>query len=246
MINWLASALFTSLMFLTVVPWSFATICVRPFGLGPAFAVASSWGRMICWLCETLCGLRYSVEGMENLPEAASVAMVKHSSAYETIVLLNILPRQIWVLKRELIWAPFFGWALATLEPIAIDRSGGRAAVTQVIEQGRRKIADGAWVIVFPEGTRMPAGETRRYGASGALLAQESGALLVPIAHNAGDFWPRRGLRKLPGTVRFVIGKAVDPAGRDAREVNEEIQAWVEATVARLREPAGSENPGIS
>jgi 1-acyl-sn-glycerol-3-phosphate acyltransferase len=132
-------------------------------------------------------------------------------------------------------WAPFFGWALAALSPIAINRKGGHSAVEQVVAQGKERLRDGYWIMIFPEGTRMPPGESRRYGLSGTLLAQAAGRLLVPVAHNAGDFWPRRGLRKLPGTVRFCIGRPVDPAGRDPREVTEEIQRWVEAKVAELR-----------
>jgi 1-acyl-sn-glycerol-3-phosphate acyltransferase len=136
-------------------------------------------------------------------------------------------------------WAPFFGWGLATLHPIAINRGAGRSAVEQVVEQGQQRLAEGAWVTIFPEGTRMAAGETRRYGVSGPLLAQAAERPLVPIAHNAGDFWPRRGLRKRAGTVRFVIGKPVSAAGRDPREVNDELQAWVEGKVVELRRAAG-------
>jgi 1-acyl-sn-glycerol-3-phosphate acyltransferase len=139
------------------------------------------------------------------------------------------------VLKQELIWAPFFGWALGALHPIAIDRRGGHTAVGQVLEQGAERLRDGHWVMIFPEGTRMPPGQTRRYGISGTLLAQRNGRLLVPVAHNAGEFWPRRGWRKRPGTVRFCIGPPVDPAGRDPREVNAELQAWIEGKVAELR-----------
>lgn len=233
------SILFTTLMFITIPPYALACIVVRPFGTRASFACAAAWGRMILRLADVLCGLRYVVEGAENLPREAAIAMIKHSSAYETIVTFRMLPWQCWVLKRELMWAPFFGWGLATLHPIAINRNAGRSAVEQVVEQGCERLADGAWITIFPEGTRMPAGETRRYGVSAPLLAQAAKRPLVPIAHNAGDFWPRRGLRKRPGTVRFVIGKPVDAAGRDPREVNEELQAWIEGTVAELRRAEG-------
>jgi 1-acyl-sn-glycerol-3-phosphate acyltransferase len=132
-------------------------------------------------------------------------------------------------------WAPFMGWALAVLRPIAIDRGAGHQAVEQVLEQGLARLNDGLWVTIFPEGTRMAPGTTRRYGISGVLLAQKAGRLLVPVAHNAGDHWPRRGWRKKPGVVTFRIGTPVNPAGRDPREVNLEIQNWVEAEVAALR-----------
>lgn len=234
------SIIFTAVMFLTVIPYSIVLLLVRPLGYRASYRVAVVWARMIARLAERLCGLRFTLEGRDNIPGRNSIVLMKHSSAYETIVQMLLFPDQCWVLKRELMWLPFFGWALAALHPIAIDRASGRTAVRQVIDQGKQQLDSGRWVMVFPEGTRMPAGQTRRYGLSGTLLAQETGRLLVPVAHNAGDFWPRRGLRKRPGTVRFCVGTPVDPAGRDARQVNEEIQAWVEAKVAELRAQNGS------
>jgi len=133
-----------------------------------------------------------------------------------------VFPRQVWVLKRELLWIPVVGWGIRQLHAIAIDRKSGHSAVAQVIEQGKQRLAEGDWIIIFPEGTRMPPGQTRRYGASGALLATETGRLIVPVAHNAGAYWPRRGLLKKPGTVRVVIGPPVAASGRDAREINQE------------------------
>jgi 1-acyl-sn-glycerol-3-phosphate acyltransferase len=148
--------------------------------------------------------------------------------------MMVLFPRQVWVLKRELVWIPVVGIGVLQMHAIAIDRKAGHSAVAQVIEQGKDRLAEGDWVMIFPEGTRMAVGETRRYGVSGTLLAAETGRLIVPIAHNAGHYWPRRGLMKRPGTVRVVIGPAVAAAGREARALNEEIQAWVEATVKGL------------
>lgn len=229
------SVIFTVLLFVSVIPASLAVVLMRIFGYAPAYRVAVSWARFIDWLCRRLCGLGFVVEGRENLPHESAVVLMKHSSSYETIMQMLLFPPQCWVLKRELIWSPFFGWGLAALECIAINRGASRSAVSQVVQQGKDRLAKGRWVIIFPEGTRMPPGETRRYGISGALLAQECGRLLVPVAHNAGDLWPKRGWRKRAGTVRFCIGKPVDPQGRDLREVNEEIQGWIEARVAELR-----------
>ncbi len=229
------SLLFTSIMFITVPPWAIGVIVARPFGQAASYAVALSWVRMIMWCCRTICGLGMVIEGQENLPAQNGVVFMKHSSAYETLAQFSVVPGvQTWVIKRELLWAPFFGWAIRCVKPIAIDRGAGHSAVDQVIAQGKERLAEGIWVMIFPEGTRMPVGETRRYGLSGTLLAQQAGALITPVAHNAGKFWPRRGLRKRPGTVRFIIGRPVDPSGRDPREVNREIQAWVEGKVAEL------------
>ncbi|MEZ5564178.1 MAG: lysophospholipid acyltransferase family protein [Gammaproteobacteria bacterium] len=229
------SVLFTSLLFLSVLPWSLVVALGRLFGYPTSYALVMMWVRGIFWLLDKLCRLNFRVEGTENIPAQNSVALFKHSSACETLAPFLLLPRQCWVIKRELLWAPFLGWAIAAVRPIAIDRGAGQQAVSQVLSKGKARLEEGHWVVVFPEGTRMPPGTTRRYGVSGTLLAQTAGRLLVPVAHDAGEFWPRRGWRKRPGTITFRFGKPVDPTGRDARAVNDEIQAWVEAQVAELR-----------
>ena len=230
----LRSILFTAILFISVLPFAILILLARPFGTEASYRVAMTWVRTVMASCKILCRLDFSIEGQEHIPDSNCVVFSKHSSAYETLAQWLVLPRHTWVLKRELIWAPFFGWALACLQPIAINRNAGRAAVAQVIQQGKKRLDEGLWVLIFPEGTRMSAGETRRYGVSGTLLAQEAKTLILPIAHNAGDFWPRRGWRKLPGTVQFVIGPPVDPSDRDPREVNMELQNWIETKVAEL------------
>jgi 1-acyl-sn-glycerol-3-phosphate acyltransferase len=175
-----------------------------------------------------VCGLDYVIEGREHIPAEPSVIMIKHTTVFETYAQLAVFPPQTWVLKRELKWIPIFGWGLASMRPIAINRNAGRAAVTQVIEQGRDRLARGIWVTVFPEGTRVGRGKTKKYGVSGAALARDAGCLIVPVAHNAGDLWPRRGLRKRPGLIRFCIGPPIDPSGRAPKETNLIVQGWVE------------------
>jgi len=197
------------------------------------FPLARLWARSLLWVLRWSCGLDYQVEGAQ-LPSGCHIAFWKHSSSWETIAMMVLFPRQVWVLKRELLWIPVVGVGVSQMHAIAIDRKAGHSAVSQVIEQGKERLAEGDWVMIFPEGTRMPAGETRRYGVSGTLLAAAAGALIVPVAHNAGYYWPRRGWRKKPGTVRVVIGPPFAAAGRDARALNEEIQAWVESTVKAL------------
>jgi 1-acyl-sn-glycerol-3-phosphate acyltransferase len=178
------------------------------------FSLARLWARVLLGALAGICGLRYVVEGAENLPSGTHVALMKHSSSWETFAQAVILPPQAWVLKRELTWIPFVGWGLRLLRAIAINRSAGGAAVRQLIEQGRQRLdADGLWIVVFPEGTRMPPGQTRRYGVGGAAVAVETGRLVVPVAHNAGYFWQRRGLLKKPGTIRVVIGPPIATAG---------------------------------
>ncbi len=229
------SVIFTVLMFLSVLLWSIVVVIGRLVSYPTSYALVVAWVRGNFWLMDRICGLNFRVEGRENIPDQTSVVLLKHSSAYETLVQFLLFPRQCWVVKRELLWAPFLGWAVWAVRPIAIDRGAGHGAVAQVLAKGKARLEEGHWVMVFPEGTRMAPGETRRYGLSGILLAQEAGRLLVPVAHDAGDYWPRRGWRKRAGTVTFRIGPPFDPAGRDAREVSLEIQAWIEAQVAELR-----------
>ena len=230
----LGSLLFTAFLFVWTFCYAivFVLAClVLPFP--KRFPLARFWAATLLWVLRWSCGLDYRVEGAP-LPEGCHVAFWKHSSSWETMAMMVLFPRQVWVLKRELVWIPVVGIGVLQMHAIAIDRKAGHTAVGQVIEQGKDRLDEGDWVMIFPEGTRMPAGETRRYGVSGTLLAAETGRLIVPVAHNAGHYWPRRGLMKKPGTVRVVIGAPVAAAGRDARVVNEEIQAWVEATVKEL------------
>jgi len=230
----LGSLFFTGFLFawtfLYAIPFVIACLFL-PFPR--RFALVRPYAAGVLYVLRLCCGLDYRIEG-EPLPEGCHIALWKHSSSWETMAMMVVFPRQVWVLKRELEWIPVVGGGVMLLHAIAIDRKAGHSAVAQVLEQGKERLAEGDWVMIFPEGTRMPVGETRRYGVSGTLLAQQNGRLLVPVAHNAGYYWPRRGLMKKAGTVRVVIGKPVSPEGRDVREVNEEIQAWIEATVRSL------------
>jgi 1-acyl-sn-glycerol-3-phosphate acyltransferase len=230
-----ASLVFTVFLFLWTFGYAifFVIACLfLPFR--KRFVLARLWGVVLLRALKWTCRLDYRVEGRENLPEGNHIALWKHSSSWETIAMAVVFPRQVWVLKRELLWVPMVGWGIRQLHAIAIDRKSGHSAVGQVVEQGRQRLAEGDWIMIFPEGTRMPLGQTRRYGVSGTLLASECGRFIVPVAHNAGWFWPRRGLMKRKGTIRLVIGPPVAAAGRDVREVNNEVQQWIETTVSQL------------
>jgi 1-acyl-sn-glycerol-3-phosphate acyltransferase len=204
------------------------------------FAIARTWARILLWVLERLCGLKYVVEGRERIPGGNHIVMSNHTSAWETVVQFLIFPPQVWVLKRELLWIPFVGWGLKLLRPIAINRGEGHRAVNQVVEQGKARLTDGLWIIIFPEGTRVVAGETRKFGVSGALLAIASGKCVVPLSHNAGAFWPRRGFVKKPGTIRVVIGEPIESTGKNPRELNEEVRQSIEAGLARIASAAGN------
>jgi 1-acyl-sn-glycerol-3-phosphate acyltransferase len=202
------------------------------------FAMARGWARGVLFVLEGLCGLKFVVEGHERIPSGNHIIMSKHTSAWETVALFVIFPPQVWVLKRELTWIPLMGWGLKRLRPIAINRDAGHRAVNQVIEQGKERLASGLWVIIFPEGTRVAYGETRKYGVSGALLATETGNLVVPVSHDAGRFWPRRGIVKKPGTIRVLIGEPVSAQGKNARELNEEIREAIESGLVKIEQRA--------
>ncbi|HSY96884.1 MAG TPA: lysophospholipid acyltransferase family protein [Steroidobacteraceae bacterium] len=231
--------LFRSLLFTTYMMASaclFGAVMALGFWLPyrAQFAIARCWARILFWILERLCGLKFTVEGRERIPPGNHIVMSNHTSAWETVAQFLIFPPQVWVLKRELLWIPFVGWGLKLLRPIAINRGEGHRAVNQVIEQGQSRLKDGLWIIIFPEGTRVIAGETRKFGVSGAMLAIASGKSVVPLSHNAGTFWPRRGFLKKPGTIRVIVGEPIEPAGKNPRQLNEEVKQSIEAGLARI------------
>jgi 1-acyl-sn-glycerol-3-phosphate acyltransferase len=230
----LRSLLFTAYFLLATLCYGAVIALLFWLPYRQRYKLAAQWAGNVLWMLKHLCRLDYVVEGRENIPPDNHISMWKHSSSWETMAQMAVFPPQAWVLKRELLWIPFVGWAIKLMRPIAIDRGSGQAAVRRVVEQGRQRLASGMWILIFPEGTRVPAGATRRYGISGALLATQTGRLVIPVAHNAGAFWPRRGLLKKPGTIRVVIGPPIDPKGLEPRALNDKVQAWVEETLARL------------
>ncbi len=203
--------------------------------------LARRWGLSNLAALRLICRLDYRLHGFENLPDTNSIVLAKHQSAWETIALRGLLPsEQSWVLKQELMRLPFFGWAMGCLQPIAIDRSAGRRAVVQLVREGGQRLAAGRWVVIFPEGTRVAPGTRRPYAIGGALLAEQTGYPVVPIAHNAGYFWGRRRFIKYPGTIDMVAGSALDTQGQKAAEINERVENWIELTLDTLPKPNGS------
>ncbi|MFQ5547877.1 MAG: lysophospholipid acyltransferase family protein [Woeseia sp.] len=220
----------------TVVPSVLGIIlCARlPFRF--SFGIASAWAKGMLRAGRLICGLEWVVEGKERLPAEPSVIYIKHASVFEAYAQVGIFPQQTWVVKRELRRAPVIGWGMTALKCIAIDRGAGGKAVRQVIEQGTRRLAEGIWITIFPEGTRMPPGETRRYGISGAALAREAGCMVVPVAHNARDFFPRNGIPERPGRIRICIGPPIDASLQGPKETNRIAQDWIESKMARISE----------
>jgi 1-acyl-sn-glycerol-3-phosphate acyltransferase len=225
----LRSMLFTVLFFLVTALYAVAVLLTVWMPHRKRCELARSWGVVLLWLAEKLCDLTYRVTGIENLPSGAHIAMWKHSSSWETFAQAVIFPAQSWVLKREIMWIPLVGWATHFMRPIAIDRGSGISAMKRVLAQGKDRLDNGLWVMIFPEGTRVGVNETRKYGTSGAWLAAHAGCKIVPVAHDAGKFWPRRGWMKKAGTIQVIIGPPIETVGRDPRSINLDVQTWIEA-----------------
>ncbi len=231
---WVRSLIFQLYFFISVT-FTAILVCIGillPYSV--RFSIAANWAQSMLFVGRYLCGLDYVVEGRENIPTGPAIIMIKHTTVFETYAQLAIFPPQTWVLKRELLWIPIIGWALSGLKCIAINRNDGRRAVVQVIEQGKQRLREGTSVTIFPEGTRMPLGQTRRYGISGAALASETQLPIVPVAHNAGDFWARRGLKKKPGTIHFCIGPTISPGTLAPKELNIRVQTWIESQMGKI------------
>jgi len=196
--------------------------------------IAKLWSLTNNFLLHIFCGIKYKVEGLENLNVDTAIILCKHQSTWETLALHSFTPYVRWVFKRELMKIPVFGWALALTDPIAINRGAGRAAIKQLIDEGTKKLNAGKWMVLFPEGTRTSPGKTHKYKIGGALLAAKSGYPVIPIAHNAGEFWPKHSFIKWPGTISVVIGPAIETKGRKADDINADVYNWIEATMEKI------------
>lgn len=198
------------------------------------YRYAHQWTRFNLWWLQRTCGLKYRVTGALSTPDTPHIVMAKHQSAWETMALQKLFPPQAWVMKRELFRIPFFGWAIASMEPIAIDRGSGRKAMAQIIRQGRQRLEQGRWVVIFPEGTRVPPGKRGRYGMSGSILAVKAGYPVIPVAHNAGEFWRRNDFIKRPGTIDVVIGEPIATDNLTAVQLNRRIENWIEGQMEKI------------
>lgn len=221
--QWLFTPVFTVIALVTF-----------PFKPITRYRIISLWARiMLIWL-RLVCGIRYQVIGTENIPDEPCIILSKHQSAWETLAFQNIFPPQVWVLKRELLRIPFFGWGLAMTSPIAINRSAGREALKQMVAQGKDRLAKGFCVVIFPEGTRMPPGAKGKYHIGGAWLAVHTQSTVIPVAHNAGLFWPKNGFMKKPGTITVHIGKPIPSKDLKPDALNQQVEDWIESNMPSL------------
>ncbi len=223
-------------MWLMVFPYTLLALLLIPLPAPKRSYIVAGWARFVMrWLALT-CNLNYRVIGAHNIPKHPCIILSKHQSAWETIAFQSIFPPQIWVLKRELYWIPFFGWALWAVDSVAINRAAGRFALAQMVEQGKDRLKKGLWVVVFPEGTRTPPGQKGKYHIGGAWLATHTEATVVPVAHNAGEFWGKNSLHKKSGTITVSIGNPINAANMKPDALNAQVEAWIEGEMPRLSE----------
>ena len=233
------SLLHMAWMLITVIPWGLALVVISLWvRRTPLWWFAVNWFRLVIWGTRTILGIQVRVSGLENLPQgetAPAILLSKHQSTLETLLLPTLMPHPLaFVFKRELLRIPFFGWSMARLDMIHIDRESRTAALKHVVAQGKVLLAQGTWIIMFPEGTRMARGAKGTYQTAGSRLAVETGAPVIPIAVSSGKCWPRTGFIKVPGVVDVSIGKPIPSVGREPKELMREVEAWIEAEMRRI------------
>lgn len=221
-------------LFVLTIPFSLLAILLIPLPAVMRSRWVSGWAHAVMWWLKVTCNLRYEVTGREYIPATPSIILAKHQSAWETIALQSIFPPQVWVLKRELLMIPFFGWGLWAVGSIPIDRSSGREALKKLVSHGKDRLKRGLWVVIFPEGTRTAPGARGKYHIGGAWLASHTETAVVPVAHNAGRFWRKNSILKYPGVIQVVIGQPIDTTGLKPDAVNKQVEEWIEAEMLQL------------
>ena len=226
----LRSLLFSLVMLLATLVWAPMCFLFAPLPYHRRYYWTSRWNVVVIWAAKTICGIHYQIKGMENLPDAPAVVLSKHQSAWETIFYIVLMPRPlVYVFKKALTYIPFFGWGIALLRMIPIDRSKGRDAMKQVVEIGRQRLAQGQWIIMFPEGTRSQVGSQEKYKVGGPRLAVETRVPVIPVAMNSGECWPKNTFIKKPGLITVSIGKPIPSEGKTALQLLQEVENWIES-----------------
>ncbi len=203
------------------------------------------WVAFTLWTLKIFCGLDYEVEGLENIPDHGFIIMCKHSSTWETIVLQQFFGPMVWVVKRELTWIPFFGWALKSIDAIALNRGTGRKAINQLVTESKLRMDEGRILVMFPEGTRVLPMQYKPFKIGGAIVSQQTGYMVLPIAHNAGEFWPRHSWIKWPGTIRIVIGEPIHPQGKTPEQIIGEVEKWITSECQRISDHSQLRRLGV-
>jgi 1-acyl-sn-glycerol-3-phosphate acyltransferase len=230
----LRSTLFLLGQVITAPIFTFIALLSMPLHPVTRNVLISGWARSMIWWLRITCNIRHEIKGLENIPTTPSIILAKHQSAWETLAFQAIFPTQVYVLKRELLWIPIFGWGLAMSSPIAIDRSAGREALKKLVAKGKARLEKGLWVVIFPEGTRKAPGERGKYHIGGAWLASHTQTQVVPVAHNAGEFWAKNSFIKKPGVIQIHIGKPIQTTDVKTDALNSQVEHWIESQMATL------------
>lgn len=218
------------MMVVATVIWSGVCMLAAPLPYNKRYYVTSRWNVFVIWAARVVCGIEYEIKGKENLPDSPVILLSKHQSAWETIFLLANMPRPlVFVFKKEILYIPFFGWGIALLRMIPIDRKQGKNAFKSVVMHGKRRLKDGQWIIMFPEGTRTPVGSQGKYKSGGTRLAVETETPVVPIALNSGECWPKNSFVKKPGKITVSIGKPISSEGQTPDGLMEQVEQWIES-----------------
>lgn len=229
------SLVFVFTMFTSAVYISIVAIVFLPFSFNVRYRFLNYYSRFNLWMLKVFCNIDYVVEGIENIPgDEPCIILSKHQSALETMIVQRVFPPLTFVVKKELIRIPFFGWGLAAMDPIAIDRKAGRRAIIDIVKQGKDRLSKGIWIVIFPEGTRSRPGVKQRYKLGGAILAEKSGNRVIPVAHTCGEFWPKGFFARQSGTMRLVIGPPIETRGKTAAEINSEAERWIETKMKEI------------
>ena len=218
-----------------------STILIAPVGViafpldfKKRYYLITRWAVFNLWWLKICCNVTYEILGKENIPKKPCIVMCKHQSAFETLALQRIFIPQVWILKKELLQIPIYGWGLASMQPIAINRDSSIKSFKQIAGQGCERLEKGYWVIIFPEGTRVAPNKKKKYLPGGGMLAEKSGARIVPVAHNAGRLWPRNSMIKKPGLITIKIGPVMESKNKTAKEITNNVENWIEKTVGEL------------
>ena len=218
-----------------------STILIAPVGViafpldfKKRYYLITRWAVFNLWWLKICCNVTYEILGKENIPKKPCIVMCKHQSAFETLALQRIFIPQVWILKKELLQIPIYGWGLASMQPIAINRDSSIKSFKQIADQGCERLEKGCWVIIFPEGTRVAPNKKKKYLPGGGMLAEKSGARIVPVAHNAGRLWPRNSMIKKPGLITIKIGPVIKSENKSAKQITNEVENWIEKAVGEL------------
>jgi 1-acyl-sn-glycerol-3-phosphate acyltransferase len=230
----LRSSLFAAFQLLITPVFAVIALLTFPLPALMRYRIITVWTHWVMWASRVICGIRYRVVGAENIPDEPCIILAKHQSAWETMGFQLIFPPQVWVLKKELLRVPFFGWGLAMLSPIAIDRSSRRQALQQLVDQGQQRLAAGFYIVIFPEGTRIAPGKRGKYRPGGARLAVQTGTRILPVAHNAGLRWGKNAFLKYPGLITVSIGPPIQPGADNAEALAKRVEDWIENEMSLL------------